>query len=93
MVIAILLFSIFVMEILLEEIGNYIQSSENLERRKAELDLMKIQKKFEDTREHLAVLNNPITAALYNQQIHDIEKLEAQCKYIVCYAQSYMINR
>jgi len=79
MVIAVLLFCIFIMEILLEEIGSYIKCTENLEKHKAELELMKIQKKFEETKGHLSVLNNPITAALYNQQIADIEKLEAQC--------------
>jgi len=79
MVIVILLFSIFIMEILLIEIGNYIKCTKSLQKHKAELDLMKIQKKFEETRGHLAVLNNPLTAGLYQQQMKDIEKLEAQC--------------
>ncbi len=83
MVIVILLFSVFIMEILLEEIGDYVRSSESLQKRKADLDLMKIKRKFEETRGHLAVLNNPLTAALYQQQIQDIEKLEAQCMHFV----------
>ena len=81
MVIVILLFSVFVMEILLEEIGNYVRSNKSLQKRKAELDLIKIQKKFEETRRHLAVLNNPLTLGLYEQQMLDIEKLEAHCMY------------
>ena len=80
MVIVILLFSIFVMEILLEEISYYTRSSRSLQKRRAELDLTRIQKKFQETKGRLAILNNPITCELYKQQIQDIEKLEAHCK-------------
>ncbi|MDR3548667.1 MAG: hypothetical protein P4M11_10465 [Candidatus Pacebacteria bacterium] len=79
MIIVILLFSIFVMEILLEEIGSYVRSSKNLQKRKAAFDLMKIKRKFEQTRGHLAVLHNPLTEALYKQQMRDIARLESQC--------------
>ena len=79
MVIGLLLFSIFIMEILLEEIGNYVKCTESFEKHKAELHLMKVQKKFEEIRNRTASFNNSATAAIYLEQMEDIQKLEALC--------------
>ena len=83
MIIVILLFSVFIMEILLEEISNYLRCTESLEKHKAELELMQTRKKFEAIRGHLAAFNNPSTNNFYEKQLEDIENLEAQCKHLI----------
>lgn len=67
------------MEILLEEIGSYLKCTESFEKHKAELNLIKVQNKFEEIRSRTAAFNSSITAAIYNQQMQDIKKLESLC--------------